>query len=879
MTGNEVRRKFLEYFQKHHHKIVRSSSLVPQDDPTLLFTNAGMVQFKRAFLGEEKRGYVRATTSQKCVRAGGKHNDLENVGYTARHHTFFEMLGNFSFGDYFKENAIDFAWDLLTNGYGLPGEKLYASVYLDDDEAYDLWHKHIGIPEERVVRFGEKDNFWAMGETGPCGPCSELLLDRGEQYGCDRPDCRVGCECDRYLEIWNLVFMQFNRDASGKMTPLPKPSIDTGLGLERMVTLLQDVPTNYETDLLLPIIQKVEELSEIKMGESAEYDVAMKVIADHSRAAAFLIGDGVLPSNEYRGYVLRRIMRRAIRYGRNLGLKKPFLDVTASVVFDIMKDAYPELIASKAFITNVIHNEETRFSKTLDFGLTLLNDTLSELRAKGTDRVPGRVIFKLYDTYGFPVDIVRDIVRDEKMVLDMDGFESAMEAQRKNSGITTAFSELGDAYRELSAKGVKSEFLGYDQNTLDATILVMVSDGKEVKSIEEGMQIELVTDKTPLYAESGGQVGDTGIVSALNKDPGFLMEVTSTIKDPTGLIIHKGRVLSGKIERGAKINLTVDMEKRKSTAANHTATHILHHALRKVLGEHVKQAGSLVAPDRFRFDFTHFSQVGPDLLNEIESIVNKRIRDNVPIQTEEMDAEDAFSSGATALFEEKYGDRVRVVSLSDFSMELCGGTHTSRTGNIGLFKIIGESSIASGVRRIEALTGEAALNHLQKTSHVVQESARILRDQPDAVPLRIQKLLEQLKGNEKKIEQLKTKLLGQSVSKASDELIVVNDITILVKIVEAESPAILRNLADRFKDQIQSGIVVLGSRSGSKALLLTAVTHDLTGQFHAGKIINKLAAIVGGGGGGRPDMAQAGGSNPENLEKAMEAVVDIVTEM
>ena len=879
MTGNEVRRKFLEYFQKHHHKIVRSSSLVPQDDPTLLFTNAGMVQFKRAFLGEEKRGYVRATTSQKCVRAGGKHNDLENVGYTARHHTFFEMLGNFSFGDYFKENAIDFAWDLLTNGYGLPGEKLYASVYLDDDEAYDLWHKHIGIPEERIVRFGEKDNFWAMGETGPCGPCSELLLDRGEQYGCDRPDCRVGCECDRYLEIWNLVFMQFNRDASGKMTPLPKPSIDTGLGLERMVTLLQDVPTNYETDLLLPIIQKVEELSEIKMGESAEYDVAMKVIADHSRAAAFLIGDGVLPSNEYRGYVLRRIMRRAIRYGRNLGLKKPFLDVTASVVFDIMKDAYPELIASKAFITNVIHNEETRFSKTLDFGLTLLNDTLSELRAKGTDRVPGRVIFKLYDTYGFPVDIVRDIVRDEKMVLDMDGFESAMEAQRKNSGITTAFSELGDAYRELSAKGVKSEFLGYDQNTLDATILVMVSDGKEVKSIEEGMQIELVTDKTPLYAESGGQVGDTGIVSALNKDPGFLMEVTSTIKDPTGLIIHKGRVLSGKIERGAKINLTVDMEKRKSTAANHTATHILHHALRKVLGEHVKQAGSLVAPDRFRFDFTHFSQVGPDLLNEIESIVNKRIRDNVPIQTEEMDAEDAFSSGATALFEEKYGDRVRVVSLSDFSMELCGGTHTSRTGNIGLFKIIGESSIASGVRRIEALTGEAALNHLQKTSHVVQESARILRDQPDAVPLRIQKLLEQLKGNEKKIEQLKTKLLGQSVSKASDELIVVNDITILVKIVEAESPAILRNLADRFKDQIQSGIVVLGSRSGSKALLLTAVTHDLTGQFHAGKIINKLAAIVGGGGGGRPDMAQAGGSNPENLEKAMEAVVDIVTEM
>ncbi len=879
MTGNEVRQKYLEYFRKHHHKVVRSSSLVPQDDPTLLFTNAGMVQFKRAFLGEEKRGYVRATTSQKCVRAGGKHNDLENVGYTARHHTFFEMLGNFSFGDYFKEKAIEFAWDLLTNGYGLPEEKLYASVYLDDDEAYDLWHQQIGIPEERVVRFGEKDNFWAMGDTGPCGPCSELLLDRGESYGCGRPECRVGCECDRYLEIWNLVFMQFNRDASGKMTPLPKPSIDTGLGLERMVTLLQDVPTNYETDLLLPIIQKAEELSETKMGESAEKDVAMKVIADHSRAAAFLIGDGVLPSNEGRGYVLRRIMRRAIRYGRNLGLNKPFLDVTASVVFDIMQDAYPELMASKAFITSVIHNEETRFSETLDHGLTLLNDTLSELRAQGSDRVPGGVIFKLYDTYGFPVDIVRDIVRDEKMVLDMDGFESAMEAQRERSRMVTPFSELGDAYRELSAKGIKAEFLGYDRFTLDATILVLVSEGKQVESIEKDMEIDLVTDKTPFYAESGGQTGDTGTIAASNNGHSFLMEVTDTIKDPTGLIIHRGKVLSGIIQKNQKVTLSVDMEKRNATAANHTATHILHHALRNVLGEHIKQAGSLVAPDRFRFDFNHFAQVSPEQLDEIESVVNSRIRDNVPVQTEEMDAEDAYNSGATALFEEKYGDRVRVVSLSDFSMELCGGTHTGRTGNLGLFKIVSESSIASGVRRIEALTGEAALKHLQKTTHLVQEAARLLRHQPDAVPSRIEKLLEQLRSNEKNIEQLKTKLLSQSASKATDDIISVNNIKLLSKIVEADSPAVLRNLADRFKEQVQSGIIVLGSRSGSKALLLTAVTRDLTGQFHAGKIINKLAVFVGGGGGGRPDMAQAGGPNPENLEKAMEAAADIIAKM
>ena len=876
MTGNEVRRKYLEYFQKHHHKIVRSSSLVPQDDPTLLFTNAGMVQFKRAFLGEEKRGYVRATTSQKCVRAGGKHNDLENVGYTARHHTFFEMLGNFSFGDYFKEKAIEFAWDLLTNGYGLPGEKLYASVYLDDDEAYDLWHQRIGIPEERVVRFGEEDNFWSMGDTGPCGPCSELLLDRGESYGCGRPDCRVGCECDRYLEIWNLVFMQFNRDASGKMTPLPKPSIDTGLGLERMVTLLQDVPTNYETDLLLPIIEKAEELSEKKMGESAEDDVAMKVIADHSRAAAFLIGDGVLPSNEGRGYVLRRIMRRAIRYGRNLGLDKPFLDVTASVVFDIMKDAYPDLMASKAFITNVIHNEETRFSETLDFGLNLLNDTLSDLRAKGTDRVPGSVIFKLYDTYGFPVDIVRDVVRDENMALDMDGFESAMAVQRKNSGPVTAFSEIGDAYRKLSAKDIKVEFLGYDQNTLDATILVLVSDGKEVASIEEGIEVELVTEKTPFYGESGGQAGDTGTITTSDNDHSFLMEVTNTIKDPTGLIIHRGRVLSGKIQRGEEVTLTVDMGKRNATASNHTATHILHHALRKVLGDHVKQAGSLVAPERFRFDFTHFSQLDPDLLDEIESIVNRRIRDNVAVQTQEMDAEDAFKSGATALFEEKYGDRVRVVSLADFSKELCGGTHTKQTGNIGLFKIISESSIASGVRRIEALTGEAALNHLQKTVHAVQEAAGILRVKPDAVPKRIQKLLEQLKNNEKDINQLKGKILGRSAPKVLDEVIKVNDVNLLVKKIDADSPAALRNIADQFKEQVKSGIIVLGSRSGSKALLLTAVTRDLTGRFHAGKIVNKLAAMVGGGGGGRPDMAQAGGPNPENLDKAMEATADII---
>jgi alanyl-tRNA synthetase len=879
MTGNEVRKKFLDYFQKHHHRIVRSSSLVPQDDPTLLFTNAGMVQFKRCFLGEEKRDYVRATTSQKCVRAGGKHNDLENVGYTARHHTFFEMLGNFSFGDYFKEKAIEFAWDLLTDGYGLPGEKLYASIYLDDDEAYDLWHDHIGIPTERIARFGEEDNFWAMGDTGPCGPCSELLLDRGEAYACGKPDCKVGCECDRYLEIWNLVFMQFNRDASGKMTPLPKPSIDTGLGLERMVALLQDVPTNFDTDLMLPIIKKAQELAQKKMGDSKEDDVAMKVIADHSRAAAFLINDGVLPSNEGRGYVLRRIMRRAIRYGRNLGLEKPFLHQTSKVVFDIMQDAYPELSDSRAFITNVIQNEELRFSETLDFGLKLLTDSLADIRAKGENQVPGALIFKLYDTYGFPVDIVRDVVRDENMDLDMDGFESEMGAQRDRSRTVAAFSEIGDAYRQLSGEGFQPEFVGYNRTTADAEVILLVVDGEARDEAVKGQLVELVVDRTPFYGEAGGQVGDTGTIAARNVDSEFEMTVTDTIKDPTGLIIHQGEIVSGAVHKGDRVTLAVDLEKRRATALNHTATHILHHALKKTLGDHVKQAGSLVAPDRLRFDFTHFSQITAEDLDKIETLVNNRIRQNVAVQSDEMDAEDAFKTGATALFEEKYGARVRVVSLSDFSKELCGGTHTERTGNIGLFKITSEASVASGIRRIEALTGKEALAHVQRTSHILQETARMMREKPEAIPRRFEKILEQHRQTEKEIAKLKARLLSLSITKAENEVKNINGLKLIAKIVDAESPAALRELADRFKEKIRSGIVILGSPTGSKALLIAVVTSDLTDRFHAGDIVKQIAALVGGGGGGRPDMAQAGGTQPENLDRAIAAGHKIIAEM
>ena len=872
MTGNEIRKQFLDYFEKHKHRIVRSSSLVPSDDPTLLFVNSGMVQFKRSFLGEENRGYVRAATTQKCVRAGGKHNDLENVGYTARHHTFFEMLGNFSFGDYFKEKAIDFGWDLLTNGYGLPEDKLWISIYLDDDEANDFWHKNIGVPEDRIVRFGEEDNFWAMGDTGPCGPCSEIHLDRGEAFGCGKPDCKIGCECDRYLEIWNLVFMQFNRDASGEMTPLPKPSIDTGMGLERLVSIVQNVPTNYDIDLILPIMEKVEDLSEKKLGESPKTEVAMKVIADHSRAAAFLIGDGVLPSNEGRGYVLRRIMRRAIRFGRNIGLTRPFLHETASVVFDIMKPSYPDLSEAEAFITNVIKNEEIRFSETLDHGLKILNDGLADLKAKGQNRIPGDLIFRLYDTFGFPVDIIEDVVRDDEMGLDMEGFDEAMEEQRERSRSVAAFAEISDAYKNLSAAGVIPEFVGYDKISCDSKVLLLVEEGQEVQEATIGQVVEVVTEVTPFYGEAGGQVGDTGRITGDDLD----MEISDTIKDPTGLVIHKGKIISGSIKKGETVTLKVDRAKRNATEINHTATHLLHFALRKVLGDHVKQAGSLVAPDRFRFDFTHFSLTDFETLNEIETLVNERIRENIPVKIVEMDAEEAFKSDATALFEEKYGDLVRVISLGDFSKELCGGTHTDFTGNIGLFRIIDESSVASGVRRIEAVTGSAALAYTQKNSKVLRDTANLLREKPGAVPQRIEKILSLQKSLEKEVEQLKVKVASLSAGETEVEIKTINGIKVLARKVLVDNPAALRDLADRLRDKIKSGIVVLGSLAGSKVLLITVVTKDLTDRFHAGNIINQVASIVGGSGGGRPDMAQAGGTKPEKLDEALEKVYEVV---
>ncbi|MBA3012098.1 MAG: alanine--tRNA ligase [Proteobacteria bacterium] len=873
MTGNEARKLFLEYFKRYDHQQVRSSSLVPQDDPTLLFVNAGMVQFKRVFTGDEKREYARAVTSQKCVRAGGKHNDLENVGYTARHHTFFEMLGNFSFGDYFKDKAIEMGWDLLTNGYGFDKEKLHVSVFHEDDEAYAIWRDKIGIPEERISRLGEADNFWSMGDTGPCGPCSEIHIDRGDAFGCGGKDCAVGCDCDRWLELWNLVFMQFERSEDGTMTPLPKPSIDTGLGLERIISVLQDVPTNYDTDLFVPIMEKVGQLSGRKRNESSQVEVAMKVIADHSRATAFLICDGVLPANEGRGYVLRRIMRRAIRYGRSIGLVKPFLHETVQTVFRIMDEAYPELKESAAFILNVVKNEEEKFLETLGTGMKLLEATIVDTRKQGKTTIPGEVIFKLYDTFGFPVDIITDHVKEMDIDLDMDGFDRAMAQQKERSRSTKKFAGVGEAYKPLTSNGVKTLFNGYDSLETESYVLILVQNDKELDTAVKGDEIEVVTARTVFYAESGGQSGDVGIF----ENETCVIDIQDTVADPSGLFIHKGRVVSGKCTKGDVFTLKVDAKKRRATAVNHTATHILHSALRKVLGDHVKQSGSLVTDIRLRFDFTHFSAITPQELVAVENEVNAKIRENHGVTTREMDMDEAVRAGATALFEEKYGDVVRVVSQGEFSRELCGGTHTQFTGDIGLFKILSEGGIASGVRRIEAATGQMALDRVHADQTAIEAVATLLKGGKEDVVIKVDSLLQEKKALEKEVLSIKAKLASTSVKNIEEDIRKINGIKVLAKRVEIENPSQLRDLADKFKAKLGSGVLLLGAESNGKALLIAVVTDDLTKTYKAGEIVKKAAGIVGGGGGGRPDMAQAGGTKPELLDEALESVYQMIS--
>ena len=884
MKASEIRRAFLEFFHERGHTIVKSSSLVPHDDPTLLFTNAGMVQFKRCFLGEEDRGYRRATSSQKCMRAGGKHNDLENVGQTARHHTFFEMLGNFSFGDYFKEEAIQFAWDFLVGVLGLPPEKLYATVHEGDevlnigpdDEARKFWARY--LPEDRILAFPTKDNFWAMGDTGPCGPCSEILIDQGEEMGCGRPECAPGCDCDRYLELWNLVFMQFNRKEDGAFEPLPKPSIDTGMGLERIAAVVQGVPSNYDTDLFTPIISYIEEISGHAHGKDSEKDVSIKVIADHSRAAAFLIGDGILPSNEGRGYVLRRVIRRALRHGRFLGLDKPFLHKTVVAVMESMQDAYPELMESKSFITKVVLNEEERFTETLDYGLRLLNNEIKRLEELGEKTIPGDLIFKLYDTYGFPIDIITDLARDKGFDVDHAGFEERMEKQREQSRKHWKGSgerELDPAYRKLGAKGTKTTFLGYEQLTAKSKVVALVKDGELVDEARAGEQVELVTEETPFYGEAGGQVGDKGIIKGDN----FLMHVIDTLKLPGDLIVHVGEIKEGIVRTDEEVELVVDKELREDTARNHTATHLLHAALREVLGDHVKQAGSLVSPKGFRFDLTHFAAITPEEIRKIEEIVNQRIRENIPLETRIMTMEEAIKAGAIALFEEKYGEKVRLVQIADVSKELCGGTHTSRTGDIGLFLIVHETSVAAGVRRIEAITGREAVAYVQKQRECINDLCKLIKTSPQELSSRVNQLLEQQKKLEKELEALKASLSSKKTFDLMDNVREIKGLKVLVTEVDADSPKILREMMDKLKQKIKSGVVILGAKGDGKVMLIAGVTDDLVAKISANDLIKKMAAIVGGGGGGRPDMAQAGGSKPEKLSEALDASLKLVEEM
>jgi alanyl-tRNA synthetase len=855
----------LDYFQEKGHTKVPSSSLVPGDDPSLLFTNAGMVQFKATFLGTEKRAYSRATTSQKCVRAGGKHNDLENVGRTARHHTFFEMLGNFSFGDYFKQGAIEFAWDLLVKRMGLDPANLYASVHHSDDEAYDIWHKHIGLAPERILRLGDKDNFWAMGDTGPCGPCSEILFDQGPEVGCHRPDCKVGvCDCDRYLEIWNLVFMQFNRDMDGTLTPLPAPNIDTGMGLERITAVLQGVKSNYDTDLFAPLISFISDLAGKKYGANEDLDVSIRVIADHARASAFLVGDGILPSNEGRGYVLRRIIRRAARHGKLLGMNSAFLHKVAFKVVREMGDVYPDLIARKDFIDKVIVNEEERFLKTLDRGLSLLDEILAGLKAKGEKLLPGLEVFALYDTFGFPVDLTEDIARKAGFGIDTAGFEAQMELQREKARGASAFgsfTETSDAF-SASATGHSVRFVGYDTLEADVRILEMqavAGDGRTAPADEagQGQEVYVITDVTPFYGESGGQVGDTGTMTSKDGQA----EVLDTTKAENDLIVHRVRVKSGRLFKGQHIKLIVDALRRKSIMRHHSATHLLQKALRDVLGEHVHQSGSLVTDSRLRFDFTHFAAVTPEELEKIEAIVNQLVLEDLPIKTEVLSKDEAMGKGAMALFTEKYGDEVRVVTMGDgVSVELCGGTHCRSTGQIGLVKVVSESSVSAGLRRIEAIAGTRSLEHLQSLTGLVSGMAERLKCAPSEIFDRISAQQAKMKEQENAIKALNIRIATGVGTKEDEKEYLVGPFKVVVKKIETADIAQMREVGDRLKERIKSGVVFLYTPSDDKATYMTMATADAAMQYDAGKIMKKAMDKVGGRGGGKPLFAQGGAS-------------------
>ncbi|WP_277051662.1 alanine--tRNA ligase [Zestomonas thermotolerans] len=870
MKSAEIREAFLRFFEEKGHTRVASSSLIPANDPTLLFTNAGMNQFKDCFLGLEKRAYTRATTSQKCVRAGGKHNDLENVGYTARHHTFFEMLGNFSFGDYFKRDAIHYAWEFLTSEkwLNLPKEKLWVTVYASDDEAYDIWHKEIGVPAERLVRIGDNkgapyasDNFWAMGDTGPCGPCTEIFYDHGPEIWGGPPGSPEE-DGDRYIEIWNNVFMQFNRTADGQLHPLPAPSVDTGMGLERISAVLQHVHSNYEIDLFQNLLKASAEA----IGCANDDAPSLKVVADHIRSCSFLIADGVLPSNEGRGYVLRRIIRRACRHGNKLGAKGPFFHKIVAALVAEMGDAFPELKQQQAHIERVLKTEEEQFAKTLEQGLRILEQDLAEL--KGTV-IPGDIVFKLYDTYGFPYDLTADIARERGLTLDEPGFERAMEAQRERARASSAFAM---DYNALVKVDGDTRFLGYEGTSGSGKIIALFANGQAVDTLKEGEEGVVVLDQTPFYAESGGQVGDCGYLEGA----GVRFDVRDTTK-VGGAHLHHGLVAKGSLSVGASVKAEVDASVRQATALNHSATHLLHAALRKVLGEHVQQKGSLVDSQRLRFDFSHFEAIKPEQLRELEDLVNAEIRRNTAVETEETDIETAKAKGAMALFGEKYGDQVRVLTMGGgFSVELCGGTHVSRTGDIGLFKIVSEGGVAAGVRRIEAVTGAAALAWLNAAEEQLKEAATLIKGSRDNLLDKLAALLERNRQLEKELEQLKAKAASAAGDDLAGQAVAVKGAKVLAARLDGLDGKALLALVDQLKNKLGSAVILLGSVLDGKVVLVAGVTQDLTARLKAGELVKQAAAAVGGKGGGRPDMAQGGGVEAGKLDEALALAVPFV---
>ena len=877
-SGKEIRDSFLDFFKDKTHTAVQSSSLVPAQDPTLLFTNAGMVQFKNIFLGLEQAAFKRAASAQKCLRISGKHNDLESVGRDTYHHTFFEMLGNWSFGDYYKEEAIAWAWELLTREWGLPEDKLYATVYRTDDEAETLWHRITGLPAERVQRFDEKDNFWEMGDTGPCGPCSEIHLDRGPE-ACDHKGeaghvCAVNADCARYIELWNLVFIQYNRDADGELHELPAKHVDTGMGLERITAVMQGVFSNYDVDLFRNIITATEELAGKPYGENDEADVSFRVIADHARAVNSLIADGVLPSNDGRGYVLRRLLRRAARHGRLLGFEEPFLFRLVEPVAGVLGEAYPELRSEAERIGETIQAEEGRFAETLDKGLVLLEDSLAELRRTGGKSLPGDVAFRLYDTYGFPVDLTEDILRNEGIAVDHEGFERLMDEQRTRG---RAARETGGRGEGLNVTGAlpQSRFLGYDRLNHDSRVTGLYRGDAPVEEAEEGDDVDIIVTETPFYAEAGGQVGDRGVIRTARGDT---VEVLDTWHPAPEVSVHRGKVVSGRVAAGDEVDLAVDGERRQRAMLNHSATHILHAVLRDELGTNVRQAGSLVAPDRLRFDFTHDGPVGPEILERIERDVNRLIRENDGVSTEEMDYDDAIHAGAMAFFGDKYGDRVRVVRIGDFSTELCGGTHIQQAGDIGLFRLSAEGGVSAGVRRIEAVTGATAFEVMRAYDSVLAEITGLLRSTSEDAVDKVRRLLERQKELERQVADLKgqigqnrvPELLGKAQQNAAGA-------SYIIEKVEGLDGRQLRDTVDQLRQQMPDAFVFLACPGEKNVMLAAGAGSGLDGRYHAGDIIKQVAPAVGGGGGGRADFAQAGGKQPQKTDDALRLAREIVS--